>query len=174
MRLLSVLSIVVLTACASAAPAATPSPTTVVALPTDTSAVEDTAEEICRDHAWTGIRAGVVFTVEADAIGISGDVLTGAVRRACPGSWYEPLSQAEIDWCGDGLGFGRNFFTVVGAGVEAGVESFTVVDPALVSKAAAGRELTDYEIELLTAGLQTMTESSRFDRDWAAACRLTF
>ena len=174
MRLLSLLSIVVLAACGSPAPAATPAPTTAAALPADTSAVDDTAGEICRQHAWTGIRAGVEFTVEADTLGIAGDVLTGAVRRTCPDTWYEPLSQAEIDWCGDGLGFGRNFFTVVAAGVEGGVESFTVVDPGLVSKAAAGRELSDYEIELLTAGLQTMSESSRFDRDWAAACRLTF
>ncbi|NNL68893.1 MAG: hypothetical protein HKO70_02910 [Acidimicrobiia bacterium] len=174
MRLLFVLSIVVLAACASAAPAATPAPTTAAALPTDTTSVDDAADEICREHAWIGIRAGVEFTAEAEGAGVAPGVLTGAVRRACPDTWYEPLSQAEIDWCGDGLGFGRNFFTVVAAGVDAGVESFTVVDPGLVSKAAAGRELTDYEIELLTAGLQTLTESSRFDRDWASACRLTF
>lgn len=73
------------------------------------------------------------------------------------------------------MSFGRNFFLVVAAGVELGIESFTVVEPALVAKATdRSAELTDYEIELLTAELQTMSESSRFDRDWAQACRSTF
>jgi len=62
----------------------------------------------------------------------------------------------------------------VGAGVELDIESFSIVESKLVAKAANGVEMSDYEIELLTAELQTMTESSRFERDWAEACRTTF
>ena len=60
---------------------------------------------------------------------------------------------------------------VIAAGVNLGIESFIVVEGGLVSRAANGIELTDYEVELLTAELQTMSESSRFERDWAEACR---
>ena len=45
---------------------------------------------------------------------------------------------------------------------------------ALIAKATTrSAELSDYEVELLTAELQTMAESSRFARDWAEACRST-
>jgi hypothetical protein len=137
--------------------------------------VDPAAAEICTEHAWVGIAEPASFADRAAELGVADDVLTAAVRRQCPDTFYEPLSKAEVDWCGDGVSFGQNFFRVVEAGTDLGIESFAVVDPALISR-AAGRtvELSDYDIELLTAGLQTMSESSRFERDWATACRSTF
>lgn len=140
-----------------------------------TDAVEATAIEICTEHAWVGIAEPARFADRAAELGVPDDVLAAAVRRHCPDTLYEPLSKAEVDWCGDGVSFGQNFFRVVEAGVDLGIESFAVVDPVLISRAASRSvELTDYDIELLTAGLQTMSESSRFERDWATACRSTF
>ncbi|NNF87288.1 MAG: hypothetical protein HKO63_10485 [Acidimicrobiia bacterium] len=140
----------------------------------DPADLEAAATEICTEHGWVGIAEPASFADEAAALGVADDVLAAAVHRRCPESFYEPLAKAEVDWCGDGLGFGQNFFRVVEAGVDLGIESFVVVDAGLISKAAARRvELSDYEVELLTAGLQTMSESSRFERDWAAACRST-
>lgn len=147
-------------------------PATVGAI-TDT--VEPTATELCTEHAWVGIAEPASFADQAAELGVADNVLTAAVRRHCPDAFYQPLSKAEVDWCGDGVSFGQNFFRVVEAGVDRGIESFAVVDPALISRAASRSvELTDYEVELLTAGLQTMSESSRFERDWATACRSTF
>ena len=140
-----------------------------------TDAAANAAPAICDEHAWTGIAEPATLAEQAGELGIADEDLVAAVRRACPDVFYEPLSRAEMDWCGDGVSFGQNFFRVVAAGVDLDIESFVVVDPGLISKAASRRaELTDYEIELLTAGLQTMSESSRFERDWAAACRSTF
>jgi len=133
------------------------------------------APAICDENVWTGIAEPATLAEQAGELGIADEVLVAAVRRACPDVFYEPLSRAEMDWCGDGVSFGQNFFRVVAAGVDLDIESFVVVDPGLISKAAnRSTELTDYEIEILTAGLQTMSESARFDRDWAAACRATF
>jgi len=141
----------------------------------DTAAVDAAAGEICTEHAWVGIAEPVSFADQAAELGFAEDALTAAVRRNCPDTFYEPLTKAEVDWCGDGVSFGQNFFRVVEAGVDLGIESFAVVDPALIARAASRTvELSDYEVELLTAGLQTMSESSRFERDWAAACRSTF
>ena len=139
-----------------------------------TNAAAIAAPAICDESAWTGIAEPATLAEQAAELGIADEVLVSAVRRACPEVFYEPLSRAEMDWCGDGVSFGQNFFRVVAAGVDLDIESFVVVDAGLISKAAnRSTELTDYEIELLTAGLQTMAESSRFDRDWAAACRST-
>lgn len=139
------------------------------------SRVRETAGRICEEHAWIGIEEPASFGEAAAEIEVEPAVVAAAVRRECPESFYQPLSRSEADWCGEGMSFGRNFFLVVAAGVELGIESFTVVEPALVAKATdRSAELTDYEIELLTAELQTMSESSRFDRDWAQACRSTF
>ena len=49
-------------------------------------------------------------------------------------------------------------------------DSFAAEDSLL----EAFTDRTGITIELLTAGLQTMSESSRFERDWATACRSTF
>jgi len=137
--------------------------------------VDPAASEICTEHAWVGIAEPASFADRAAELGVADDVLAAAVRRQCPDTFYEPLSKAEVDWCGDGVSFGQNFFRVVEAGTDLGIESFAVVDPALISRAASRTvELSDYDIELLTAGLQTMSESSRFERDWATACRSTF
>ncbi len=163
-----------LTACASQ-PAALPSSTTPPAAPVPSTADLDAAAgRLCRDHAWTGISDSTSFDAEAAALDVSADVILSAVRRACPDTLYTPLSKAEVDWCGDGRSFGQNYFKVIAAGVDLGVESFVIVEGPLVSKAANGIELSDYEIEILTAELQTMSESSRFERDWAQACRSTF
>ena len=112
---------------------------------------------------------------EATTLDVEPAYLTQVVRSTCPDAFYEQLSKAEIDWCGDGFGFGQNFFMVVEAGLDLGIASFTVVEPGLLAKATSRSvELSDYEIELFTAELQTMTESARFERDWAEACRATF
>lgn len=140
-----------------------------------TAAVDELAEEICTQHAWAGIAEPASFTAEAMTIDVAPGPLGLAVRRRCPDTFYEPLSRAEVDWCGTGSNFGQNFFLVVEAGVDLGIESFSIVEPGLIAKASArGAELSDYEVELLTAELQTMSESSRFERDWAEACRSTF
>ncbi|MDH3540428.1 MAG: hypothetical protein OEP52_10555 [Acidimicrobiia bacterium] len=140
-----------------------------------TGALEDLAADICRRHAWTGLPASTAFDAEAADLKVAEDVVASAVRRRCPDTIYEPLSRAEVDWCGTGTNFGQNFFRVVAAGVDLGIESFTIVEPALIAKVATrSAELSDYEVELLTAELQTMSESSRFARDWAEACRATF
>jgi hypothetical protein len=138
-------------------------------------AAEEAAAGICEANAWAGMPEPATFAGPASELDVDEEALAAAVRRRCPDLFYEPLSRAEIDWCGDGVSFGQNFFRVVQAGVDLGIQSFAVVDPGLISK-AAGRtaELSDYDIELLTAGLQTMAESSRFERDWAEACRSTF
>ena len=175
MKHLALLALIgVLAACGSQS-AAAPAPTTVPAVPSpSTDQLDATAEEICADHVWTGIRDDTDFVAQASALDASSDVVLSAVRRACPQTVYSPLSQAEVDWCGDGRAFGLNYFKVIAAGIELGIESFAIVEGGLVSRAANGMELTDYEVELLTAQLQTMTESSRFERDWAEACRSTF
>ena len=163
-----------LTACGSQ-PAAAPTSTTSAAAPNPSTAELDAAATaICADHSWTGLREDVSFAEEAAAVDATDDVLWSAIRRTCPDTVYAPLSKAEVDWCGDGRSFGQNYFKVIAAGVELDIESFAVVERGLVTRAANGIELSDYEIELLTAELQTMSESSRFERDWAAACRTTF
>jgi hypothetical protein len=175
-RVLSVVAGLLLAACAQVTVETTTPSGANLAPPSEsptTAALEEAASEICARHAWIGIREPAPFTDGAAGLGVTPDVLDAAVRRRCADSFYQPLSRAEADWCGDGLGFGRNFFLVVTAGVDLGVESFTIVEPGLVARASRGAELTDYEIELLTAELQTMTESSRFERDWATACRAT-
>ncbi len=140
-----------------------------------TAALDEAAEGICAEHAWAGIREPGSFEAEAAALGVTAEAVAAAARRHCPEAFYQPLSKAETDWCGDGRGFGNNFFRVVAAGVDLGIASFTIVEPGLLAKASSRNvELTDYEIELFTAELQTMSESSRFDRDWAEACRSTF
>lgn len=167
--------LLLLGACASTTvefePLATP-------LPDDTAGVEELAgiaADLCLRHAWVGIAEPGLFPAEAAELGVEPARLTHAVRAECPDTFYEPLSKAEVDWCGDGRGFGQNFFLVIEAGLDLGIESFTVVEPGLLAKARSrSAELDDYEVELLTAELQTMTESSRFERDWAAACRSTF
>jgi hypothetical protein len=136
--------------------------------------LERVAEDICTRSGWVGIAEPPSFTVESTALGVSDQAVEAAVRRHCPDTFYEPLTTAEVDWCGNGHSFGRNYFKVIAAGVDLGIESFAVVEGALVTKAANGIDLTDYEIELLTAELQTMSESSRFERDWAEACRTTY
>ena len=164
----------VLAACGSQ-PAAVPAPTTLPPVPSPaTDELDATAREICTDHAWIGIRDDTDFSDQAADLEATSDVVLSAVRRACPDTVYTPLAPAEIDWCGDGRSFGLNYFKVVAAGVKLGIESFAIVEGGLVSRAADGVKLTDYEIELLTAELQTMSESSRFERDWAEACRSTF
>lgn len=148
--------------------------TTAVENPSTTQ-VEAAAGEICARHVWVGIPEPAEFLEEATEMSVDPVILTLAVRRQCPNTIYRPLSRAEVDWCGDGLGFGQNFFAVIAEGVDLGIESFTVVEPGLLAKATnRNYELTDYEVELFTAELQTMTESSRFERDWAEACRATF
>ena len=142
--------------------------------PTD-AALHELASDICTQHAWTGLPTGTVFEDEASDLGVTEDTVSNAVRRECPDTFYEPLSRAEVDWCGSGSNFGQNFFHVVEAGVELGIESFSIVEPALIAKATSrSAELSDYDVEMLTAELQTMSESSRFERDWAEACRSTF
>jgi hypothetical protein len=139
------------------------------------STLEALATDICAQNAWTGLPEATVFEAEAADLGITEDLIASAVRRRCPDTLYVSLSRAEVDWCGNGSNFGQNFFRVVEAGVDLGIESFTIVEPALISKATSrSAELSDYEVELLTAELQTMSESSRFERDWAEACRSTF
>jgi hypothetical protein len=139
------------------------------------AALDEVAAEVCAQHAWTGLPATTAFKAEAADLGVTEDVVASAVRRHCPDTLYQPLERAEVDWCGTGSNFGQNFFRVVEAGVDLGIESFTIVEPALIAKATSrSAELTDYEVELLTAELQTMSESSRFERDWAEACRATF
>ncbi|MDH3606716.1 MAG: hypothetical protein OER12_06945 [Acidimicrobiia bacterium] len=133
------------------------------------------ADEICAERVWVGIPEPASFDDEAAALSVEPALLTQAVRTTCPENFYEPLSKAEVDWCGTGLGFGQNFFLVIEAGLDLGIESFTVVERGLLAKAKSRDvELSDYEIELFTAELQIMTESSRFERDWAEACRTTF
>jgi hypothetical protein len=140
-----------------------------------TSALEALATDICTQHAWTGLRNTTAFDAEAGELGITEDLVANAITRRCPDTVYEPLSRAEVDWCGTGSNFGQNFFRVVQAGVDLGIESFTIVEPGLIAKATSrSAELSDYEVELLTAELQTMSESSRFERDWAEACRSTY
>jgi hypothetical protein len=164
-----------LVAACGSQPAAAPSSTTLLAAPSPSTAELDAAaDEICRGNSWTGIRDGASFAEEAAVLAVSSDVVLSAVRRACPDALFTPLSQAEVDWCGDGRSFGQNYFKVIAAGVDQGIESFAIVEADLIAKAANGIELTDYEIELLTAELQTMSESSRFERDWAEACRTTY
>lgn len=142
---------------------------------TTTAALEQLADTICTQNAWSGITETAIFEEESASLGVSSEAVSSAVHRRCPDTIYEPLSRAEIDWCGTGSNFGQNFFLVVEAGVDLGIESFTIVEPALIAKATSRTtELTDYEVELFTAELQTMSESSRFERDWAAACRSTF
>lgn len=139
------------------------------------AALDDLATDICAEYAWTGLPAATQFDAQAGDLGVMGDTVASAVRRRCPETLYEPLSQPEVDWCGTGSNFGQNFFLVVEAGVDLGIESFSIVEPALIAKATSrSAELTDYEVEMLTAELQTMSESSRFERDWAEACRSTF
>jgi len=167
--------LLVLAACGGGeTPAAPPAPSSSLAALPGTAELDAAAQEVCTDHSWVGVREGSTFSAQADELGISNDAFLAAVRRQCPDTVYRPLSQAEIDWCGDGHGYGQNYFRVVGAGVELDIESFSIVESKLVAKAANGVEMSDYEIELLTAELQTMTESSRFERDWAEACRTTF
>ncbi len=139
-----------------------------------TAALDELAADVCTEHAWVGLPETTSFDQEAAPLGATSDVVLAAVRRRCPDTLYQPLSRAEVDWCGTGTNFGQNFFMVVEAGVALGIESFTVVEPGLIAKASARGELSDCEIELLTAELQTMSESSRFERDWAEACRSTF
>ena len=139
-----------------------------------TIALEAAADAVCTDKAWVGIAEPGSFADEADALGVTPGLMSAAVRRRCPGTFYKQLSDAEVGWCGDGLHFGSNLLLVVEAGIDLGIESFSIVEPGLVAKASkASGDLTDYEIELLTAELQTMIESSRFERDWAQACRST-
>ena len=159
---------------AAASPTTTPSTTEIPVSNPSTTELDDAADQICRDSFWTGVPEDSEFATETAALGVSTDVVRSAVRRTCPENLYRPLAKAEVDWCGDGRSFGQNYFKVVAAGVELGIESFTIVEAALVSKAANGIELSDYEVELLTAELQTMSESSRFERDWAEACRTTY
>jgi hypothetical protein len=167
----------VLAACGSGeAPLAQPTTSSSAAtasLPS-TDELETAAVGLCTAGAWVGIREGTSLASEAAGLDVPEDVLFSAIRRQCPDTVYRPLSQAEIDWCGDGTGFGHNYFTVIAAGVEFDIESFSIVEANLITRAANGLELSDYEVELLTAELQTMTESSRFERDWAEACRTTF
>lgn len=145
-----------------------------VEVPTN-AALEALATDICAQHAWTGLPAATLFEAEATDLGLTEDAVSNAVRLHCPDTLYEPLTRAEVDWCGTGSNFGQNFFRVVEAGVDLGIESFSIVEPALIAKATnRGADLSDYEVELLTAELQTMSESSRFERDWAEACRSTF
>lgn len=166
---------VLVAACGSSSEAAPlPSSTVAVAPSPSTAALDAAAAEVCQTHAWSGLRADARLTEYLPTAEVSADVLASAIRRTCPDVVYEPLSRAETDWCGDGMSFGRNYFKVIAAGVDLGIESFAVVEAGLVSKAANGVELSDYEVELLTAALQTMSESTRFERDWAAACRTTF
>lgn len=144
-----------------------------VSLPS-TGELEAAAAELCTAGSWVGIREGTSLASEAAGLDVSEDVLFSAIRRHCPDTVYRPLTRAEIDWCGDGTGFGHNYFKVIAAGVEFDIESFSIVEATLIRRAANGLELSDYDVELLTAELQTMTESSRFERDWAEACRTTF
>ena len=173
-RLVPLVLMAVLAACGSE-PAARPASTTLPAASSpSTDRLAAVAETICLDNAWIGIREDTSFAGPAAELDVASDDVLAAVRRHCPETVYVPLSKAEIDWCGDGLSFGQNYFKVIEAGIGLGVESFVVVEGGLVSRAANGVELTGYEIELLTAELQTMSESSRFERDWAEACRSTF
>ena len=175
MRHLPLLALIGLLAACGSQAAAAPTSTTPLAVPSLSSdALEAAAGAICADHAWVGIRDDGDFDEQATALEVTPDAVLAAVRRTCPDTVYTPLSRAEVDWCGDGRSFGLNYFKVIAAGVSLGIESFAIVEGGLVSKAANGIELTDYEIELLTAELQTMSESSRFERDWAEACRSTF
>ena len=175
MKHLALLALIgVLAACGSQT-AAVPASTTLPATPSPSTAELDAlAEEICTEHAWIGIRDDADFSAQAATLEATSDAVLSAIRRGCPDTVYTPLTRAEIDWCGDGRSFGQNYFKVIAAGVRLGIESFAIVEGGLVSRAANGVELTDYEIELLTAELQTMSESSRFERDWAEACRTTF
>lgn len=142
---------------------------------TTAAALDVLTTDICAQHAWAGLPAATVFEAEAADLGVTEDTVANAVRRRCPDTFYEPLSRAEVDWCGTGSNFGQNFFLVVEAGVDLGIESFTIVEPGLIAKATSrSAELSDYEVELFTAELQTMSESTRFERDWAEACRSTF
>ena len=142
---------------------------------TTSAALELLATNVCAQYAWTGLPEATVFDAEAADLGVTEDTVANAVRRHCPDTLYQPLSRPEVDWCGTGSNFGQNFFLVVEAGVDLGIESFTIVEPALIAKATSrSAELSDYEVELFTAELQTMSESSRFERDWAEACRSTF
>ncbi|MGI9649511.1 MAG: hypothetical protein ACR2OI_13445 [Acidimicrobiia bacterium] len=167
--------ILVLAACGgSETPGAEPAPSSTAAALPSTGDLEAAATELCTAAGWVGIREGTGFASEAGLLDVSEDALWAAVRRQCPDTVYRPLTQAEVDWCGDGLGFGQNYFRVIAAGVEYDIESFSIVEATLVNRAANGLELSDYEVELLTAELQTMAESSRFERDWAEACRTTY
>ena len=167
--------LVFLAACGgSETSAAQPAPSSTPASLPSTGDLEAAADELCTASAWVGIREGTGFASEAAQLEISEDVLFAAIRRRCPDTVYRPLSRAEVDWCGDGQGFGQNYFRVIAAGVEFDIESFSIVEANLVARAANGIEMSDYEIELLSAELQTMAESSRFERDWAEACRTTF
>jgi hypothetical protein len=139
-----------------------------------TADLEAAAQGVCTEHSWVGVRDGSHFSAQAAQFDMSSEQFFAAVRRQCPDTVYRPLSQAEVAWCGDGRGFGQNYFRVVAAGVDLDIESFSIVEAKLIARAANGIELSDYEVELLTAELQTMTESSRFERDWAEACRTTF
>lgn len=143
----------------------------------DTSALDNRAIELCASGAWTGI-ADTLFQAELDARPIEGAtaaVLERAVRSVCPDSIYTPLSQAEIDWCGDGVNFSVNFFKVVEAGIDLGLPSFRMVEPDLLSKVTRpGSQPSEYELELISLELESMTGTSGFARDWAAACRSTF
>ena len=173
-RLLAAL-VLVLGACSSVTVETTTLSGSVPPVTTATTEVDSTAQDICQERVWVGIPEPGLFPAEADNLSVEPAFLTQAVRSRCPDTFYEPLTKAEVDWCGDGFGFGQNFFMVIGAGLDLGIESFTVVEAGLLAKATSrSAELSDYEIELFTAELQTMTESSRFERDWAEACRATF
>ena len=175
MKLLTIALMLVVAACAQVSVQTTTLSSGSLPESPQTSKVDGSAAEICSEHAWVGIAEPAEFTAEAGRLSVEPDVLIRAVRAACPETFYQPLSRAEVDWCGDGKGFGQNFFRVVQAGVGLGIESFSIIESGLVAKATnRNYDLSDYEVELLTAELQTMSESTRFERDWATACRDTF
>lgn len=140
------------------------------------SAIDVRAADLCAAGAWTGI-AETSFQAELDARpidGVTAAVLSHAVRATCPDSVYTPLSQAEIDWCGNGIDFSVNFFNVVEAGIDLGLPSFRMVEAGLLAKVTRrGSDPSEYELELIAAELETMVSTSGFARDWAAACRST-
>lgn len=148
------------------------SSTTLAAL----SAVDQRAADLCAAGTWTGI-ADTSFQAELDARpieGVTAAALSAEVHATCPDSVYTPLSQAEIDWCGDGVDFSVNFFSVVEAGIELGLPSFRMVEGDLLAKVTRrGSNPSEYELELITLELETMISTSGFTRDWAAACRST-
>lgn len=145
-------------------PAITASP-----VPTLPLALQSAVDTTCQLGFWEGIAEGSFH----DGDGYTASELRSAVWLVCPDYIYEPLSPAEVTWCGNGYEFSRNYFNVIEAGIEAGIPSFRVVEPHLIAKARRGARLNDHETELLQAEIESMTNASGFDWDWARACRLT-